>query len=337
MNFLFFTLCSNNYLAQAIVLGKSLSINISHSDFKIGLIDEKDPDINYNSIPFDIIEVKTIGIPDFNGMIERYDITELNTAAKPFFFKYFWEKQDKTNSIIYLDPDIYVYNSFIELEKLLEIYDIILTPHCTNPIDDDKLPSENNFLNAGLYNLGFLAVKKTANAKYMLDWWAKRLVDKAYNNFEKGMFTDQLWMNFTPLFFKNVCISLNPGYNMAYWNLHERSISYSSENYYVNNESLLIFYHFSGFDPTTPDSISKYQNRFSFEERPELIKLFNSYKNELFKEGYNYYIPFKCTYVKIKESHDNAKLKLNLINMPVSKRVIRSIILRISRFFKIEF
>jgi len=331
-----FTICSNNYLAQALSLGKSVTKYNSDYQFVIGLVDKKCSSIDYTKIRFDIIEVEEIGVPDFSQMIDRYNITELNTAVKPFFFKYFWEKQDKTNSIIYLDPDIYVYNSFIELEKLLEIYDIILTPHCTNPIDDDKLPSENNFLNAGLYNLGFLAIRKTENAKIMINWWAKRLVDKAYNNFEKGMFTDQLWMNFTPLFFKNVCISLNPGYNMAYWNLHERSISYSSENYYVNNESLLVFYHFSGFDPTTPDSISKYQNRFSFEERPELIKLFNAYKNELFKEGYNYYISFKCKYVEIKETLDNKKINLKLNNLSFFKRFVRSIILRTIRFYKID-
>jgi hypothetical protein len=96
---LVFTLCSNNYLAQAITLGNSLLIHNPEYIFKIGLVDRKNNQIDYSTIPFNIIEVESIGITPFDDMFKRYNITELNTAVKPFFFQYFL-KNSKSNSKI---------------------------------------------------------------------------------------------------------------------------------------------------------------------------------------------------------------------------------------------
>ncbi len=154
-----FTICSNNYLAQAKVLGKTLLEFNPSFNFIIGLVDRKSELINYDEIPFDVIEVEKIGIPGFDNLITRYNITELNTAVKPFFFSYFFSNFKGVSSIIYLDPDIKVFASFDNLVGELKSYDIILTPHFTKQILDDKLLSEEDILNTGLYNLGFIASK----------------------------------------------------------------------------------------------------------------------------------------------------------------------------------
>ncbi len=48
--------------------------------------------------------------------------------------------------------------------------------------------------------------------------------NKAFIDLKKGLFVDQIWINFVPLFFKKVRIFLHHEYNVAYWNLHERMI-----------------------------------------------------------------------------------------------------------------
>ena len=271
-----FTLCSNNYLSQAITLGDSLCKHNPSYTFKIGLVDRKNYQINYTRIPFDIIEVENIGINSFDDMVKRYNITELNTAVKPFYFQYFFRKYVSIDSFIYLDPDIFVYKPFTELENELEINDIIITPHFTTPINDDKQPSENNILNAGLYNLGFIAMKKSKESQELLYWWAYRLEKKAHIDFSNGMFTDQLWINFVPLFFKKVFIFCHPGYNMAYWNMHEWLLNDNGEVVKNNITYPLVFFHFSGFNPLIPTILSKYQDRYSFNGRLDLNKLGSS-------------------------------------------------------------
>lgn len=333
---LVFTLCSNNYLAQAVTLGKSLLQHNPHYIFKIGLVDKKNPQIEYSVIPYDIIEVEDISIPAFDEMFKRYNITELNTAVKPYYFQYFFETCKAANKFIFLDPDILVYRPFAELEEALKENDIIITPHLSTPINDDKILDETDFLNSGLYNLGFLALKRGRESQKFLEWWAKRLETKAYINFARGLFTDQIWINFVPLFFKNVLIFCHPGYNMAYWNMHERSITEGKEVIFGGTHAPLIFFHFSGYNPLQPGILSKYQNRFSFENRSDVSNLFKEYTNLILRNGLNYYIKHSSYYVVEKEKTELAEYIAYKKTLPIYKRMLRGIILRFISWFKIN-
>ncbi len=84
-----FTLCSNNYLAQAKTLGDSLIEHNPDYEFVIGLVDRKRDDVDYDFFrPHGIIEIEEIGIPKFAELGKRYGIIELNTAVKPFLFQH---------------------------------------------------------------------------------------------------------------------------------------------------------------------------------------------------------------------------------------------------------
>jgi lipopolysaccharide biosynthesis glycosyltransferase len=333
---LVFTLCSNNYLAQAITLGNSLLKHNPDYVFKIGLVDRKTEQVNYNSIPHEVIEVESIEISAFDQMFKRYSLTELNTAVKPYYFLYFFKTLSAADKCIYLDPDILVYQPFTELEEVLEKSEIVITPHFTEPINDDKFQAENDFLNAGLYNLGFIALKKGEESRKLIKWWAQRLLTKAYIDFTKGMFTDQIWINFAPLYFEKVNIFRHPGYNMAYWNLHERSLNNLWEVQKSNITSPLVFFHFSGFNPLMPEVLSKYQDRFSFENRTDIGGIFKDYSEKLFENGYNTYLRIPCYFTDLKQKLDFEAYLLYKKSVPVYKRIIRGFILRFIKLFHIN-
>lgn len=204
-----FTICSNNYLAQAKILGDSLLEKNSSYKFVIGLCDELSDDIDYSFFDnIEIIPVSQINIYCFDEIIKKYDIIELNTSIKPSFFKYLINKYENLDTIIYFDPDIQIFNKLILLEKYLEEDDILLTPHILNPIPvDDFQPSEKLFLNYGIYNLGFLALNpKSKNSTDLLDWWEDKTLKIGFNRVSEGLFVDQLWINLAPIFFNNVMI-----------------------------------------------------------------------------------------------------------------------------------
>ena len=333
---LVFTICSNNYLAQANLLGKSLLKFNPNYKFIIGLVDKKNADIPYDTIPFEIIEVEKIGVEAFNEMFKRYGISELNTAVKPYFFRYFFDAYTSYENFIYLDPDILVYNNFEELEKQLASFEIILTPHFTTPINDDFHPTENAILNAGLYNLGFLALKRGFNSNKLINWWARQLETKAYVDFEKGMFTDQIWLNFAPLYFEKVLIFNHPGYNMAYWNLHERFLN--QQNEVIKNEKNypLVFYHFSGFKTANPELISSYQNRYNFSQRQDIRPIFENYILQLSNNKHAVFSKFKCYYFLEKQKLDLANYIAYKKAIPIYKRIFRGLTLRFIKSFKIN-
>jgi hypothetical protein len=115
---------------------------------------------------------------------------------------------------------------------------------------------------------------------------------------EKGMFVDQLWVNFAPLYYEDVFVSRHLGLNVAYWNLHERVISNDNEPYEINQKYPLVFFHFSGYSPEKPTQISKYQNRYTFQEKGDVASLFDFYAQALIANGHNLYKKFPCFYIK---------------------------------------
>lgn len=331
-----FTICSNNYLAQALTLGNSLLTHNPNYIFKIALVDRRNESVDYRRIPYEVIEVESIDIKSFNNMFMQYNITELNTAVKPFYFFYFLNNYPEIDQIIFLDPDIFVYSSFFALDQVLKNNEIVIMPHFTTPLDDDKSQTENDFLNTGIYNLGFIALKRGGNTLNMLTWWAKRLETKAYIKLEKGMFTDQIWINYVPLFFNNVCIFLHPGYNMAYWNMHERFITNIG---IVNKNGIsypLVFFHFSGFNPLKPDILSKHQNRFTFENRKDVATLFEDYCEQLRINNFEEYSMYSCYFSRMKQEIEQEAYSSYKLSIPLYKRIIRGFILRFIRLFRIN-
>jgi len=277
-----FTIASSNYLAYVRLLMQSLRQYHPDVDRHLILADEADGRCDTEAELYEITEARSIGIDDFMQMAFRYDIMEFNTAVKPFAFRYFLGNGYK--KIIYFDPDILLYHNLQELFGLLDRYSIILTPHLTTPlpIDDTLNPSEQTCLSRGTYNLGFLALSESHDARSFCDWWCRKCSESCYSEIETGLFVDQKWINFVPAFWSSVHILRHQGYNVAYWNLHERRIDGAS----INGEVPLIFIHFSGIMLNDLNRISKYQNRFKLKDRSDVTPYFEEYRDLLIAHGH---------------------------------------------------
>lgn len=295
-----FTICSINYLAQARTLRDSLKNSNPDILFFVGLVDRLD-NVTFEEsfVPdFPLVEIHKIGIEGFEEMCDRYNITELNTAVKPFYFTYFFNQYPEADKVIYFDPDIIVYQPLTELLGNLDKHEAVLTPHLLTPINDRLKPNELHHLNTGIYNLGFVAFRKSEATIAFIKWWEEKLRYECLIDLCNGLFVDQNWMNFLPIFVQNTHIERDPGYNAAYWNMHERTFSTENGTVLVNQSNPLIFFHYSGYDPAQPEHISKYQDRFTFTERKDLDRLFNYYHDNLIKNGNEYYRRFHCSYIK---------------------------------------
>ena len=292
------TIAARNYLAGARVLARSVREQLGATLQVLvvdALEDERDA---FRNEPFATLLPGDIGLAqqEFRSMAMIYEVTELATAAKPFLLKALLARRNGT--ACYLDPDIVVYTDLGDLEQLLAIHDVVLTPHMTAPLDPDGgLPDETVMLQTGSYNLGFVAVGP--GGVPMLDWWADRLRRECLVRPADGRFVDQRWMDLAPSYF-DVAIWKDPGCNVAYWNLHDRELTRGAVGYEVNGGPLR-FFHFSGFSPLKPTEISKYifgPPRRGFPESPALARLFRDYQQALFEAGYldAMQIPFRYAY-----------------------------------------
>lgn len=296
-----FTLCSNNYLPKARILVESIRQHNPEVRIVLGLVDQPDSGIDYKALgAVEIVPVEDIGIPDFDEMVMRYDLVDLNTAVKPFYFRYLFENHadEPDLKIAYFDPDIEVYAGFGPIEDALSQADVLLTPHVLSPIDDDgKHPSEHAFLAFGLYNLGFCAMRRSPAAEKVIRWWSAHLMADCRYDPRKGMFVDQAWMDLAPIFFEEVEVIRHPGLNVAYWNLHERQLTLREGAWQINDRWPLVFFHFSDLVVSDSDAITKTATRFTLTDRPELKPLFQEYRAKLAAYDLQSFRSIPCAYV----------------------------------------
>ncbi len=321
-----FTICSINYLAQAKTLGLSLQKTNPEYEFVIGLCDKiEGSGVDISKLEgLNLKEVHTIDIERFSEMCDRYDITELNTAVKPFFIDYFFKSRPELETVIYFDPDIEIFDKLTRLEEGLMESNIVLTPHFTTPIFDGLLPTEQQMFVNGIYNLGFLAVKRSKETQRFIDWWKIKLETECYMDVQKGMFVDQLYCNMVPLYFDGVKIDKYAGFNISYWNLHERFLSIKDSKYFFNDVPL-VFYHYSGMDFTAENTISRWTQRHNLNNRPELRPIYDGYRAQMKANENAYFKTIPCFYLKPKVSEPKRSFV---------KRILTSITFRIYLFFE---
>lgn len=259
---IYFTSIIPNYLAKARVLCRSLKEFNPDAFFVLGICDSNEIDKDLLKDPFDAtLEFDSLDIiKDKKSFLFKHTVIELCTAVKPFYAETIINKYH-AEKVIYLDPDIGVFDSLEPLSSLLDQYSIILTPHQLGQEIDDVYVRENEilFLKRGTFNLGFFGVKSDYQGLEFLHWWQNRLYNYCFDDDYEvlpelaasnllGLFTDQKWIDLVPCFFSNHYIIRDPGYNVCTWNLSNRHVQRSTDGYYRVNGFPLRFFHFSGYD-----------------------------------------------------------------------------------------
>lgn len=276
-----FTIVSSNYSAQAKVLMDS--------------VQRAEP-----GVVRVIVAADNLLQPEFEGhvaifaedtqapwrdMSAYYDALEYNTAVKPFCFKLLFD-QANVDKVVYLDPDILIFRPLTPVFEALDQFDITLTPHMTTPLGvDGRTPDDHAILRSGVYNLGFLGLRRSTDADAFVDWWADRCRFDCRVAFEEGLFTDQRWVDLAPGFFESPAILRHPGLNLGYWNLPSRRLERKADAWTVDDQPL-IFFHYSGFDPRSPLALSKHQTRVEVDRGSPLADLLARYANALDNAGY---------------------------------------------------
>ncbi len=269
------TIVSPNYLSFARTLAASYVAQ--HPDqrfFVLVVADLRDPHPFGIDPSFTPVLLAEIGLKNLRSLAMRYDILELNTNVKPTFMKHLLDTYG-LDALVYLDPDIFVYGPLDPVfDALASGASAVLTPHMTRPVFDGKSPSEQDLLYNGTYNLGFIAVGRTDEARRLLDWWEERCLKLGFSEGRTGLFVDQKWMNLAPGLFERIVVSRDPGLNMAYWNLHERMLVESAAGPKVRRDTEspvpLRFFHFSGLSSSEPEVISKNTDRYQMIDRPDV-------------------------------------------------------------------
>ena len=146
---------------------------------------------------FETVLASDLNIPHWQHFAMKYTILELNTAVKPYLLEVLFDRY-QAQKVIYFDPDILVYRRLDDLLAYLDGHDLVLTPHITAPIDDGYRPSEQEIMQAGIYNLGFVAFSRQGKWRELLHWWQDKLYHYCLVDIENHQFVDQRLDGFCP-------------------------------------------------------------------------------------------------------------------------------------------
>ena len=245
-----FTSAAVNYLPKVRMLCRSIREHHPEATIHLALADERPEWLGAAGEPFDdVIDVASLGIPNWHSWTFRHNIVELSTAIKPFVFKRLLEDASCSRAL-YFDPDMVLFSRVDDILEALESANIALTPHQSKPERDYEAVIDNEIgsLKWGVFNLGFIGLRNTPESRRFLDWWSERTYHFCRADVAAGLFTDQKWLDFAPIFFDGVTIIRNARHNVATWNLTTRSMTGSlAAGFSVDGEPLG-FYHFTGFD-----------------------------------------------------------------------------------------
>ncbi|GJD37373.1 hypothetical protein [Methylobacterium aerolatum] len=247
MNIHYYTSITYSYLSRALVLHET--VRKYHPEWTSWLIVSDRP-------PSDAIGVEKFGydhvlyIDDFSDQFSKsfifmHNIVEMCTAVKGEALRKIMASG--ADAVLYIDPDIALFNPMNVVIKELQDKSIVLTPHITDPQFGNMAISDNELgsLKHGIFNLGFIGVKNDHEGRRFANWWADRLSIACYEETWSGVYTDQKWCDLVPCFFESVGIVRHNGCNVASWNLSNRHVHFNSEGQLRVSDDELIFYHFT--------------------------------------------------------------------------------------------
>lgn len=291
----FCTIVTKSYLAYARALAVTLAKHNPENRLFVLLADRIDGYFDPKAEPFDLITIEELSDQeDIHKMCFYYNAIEMCFVLRAWLHEYMFEKTNYSKWI-YLDADIAVYHSFKKISEQLNSISILLSPHLisiTPPPSIDvravrKL--ESYFVrNGGIFQGGFLALRRTDECYKFVKWFKDHLLLYGFNDrpLHSG---DQFWMTYIPSYFHQVSVLRNPGANLAYWNLYERTIEQSRSGEILVNGEPLVFFHYAGFDMGKPERLTKYSlNRGLMIIPRQIIKLAFSYHRLLIECGYEY-------------------------------------------------
>ncbi len=280
-----FTICAYNYFSKALSLYDSFRLHHPDDTFYIFIVGKKSENF-YSRDGLNVVFVEDLKLIDFYKFAFKFDVIEFSTYLKPILFQHLLSQHE---FVFYIDPDILFFSSLDVAKTLLSDSTGVLTPHTFTPIDDDKKPADLDFSRFGSFNLGFIGLRRTPESASFLKWWQSRLASYGFYDPQSGMAVDQKWIDLAFVYFKGFKVIESLGYNVAFWNLHERLIGRDQQTWKVNGLFDLVFVHFSSYDNTNEHVIANKQSRFLPGSRPDFSAISLIYQNLLKKNdsGFN--------------------------------------------------
>jgi hypothetical protein len=281
------TAVTKNYLGYARTLARSIEAHNPGLRLLVAMVDRIDGAFDPKSEPFDVVTLDALsGQESLRAMSFYYTAFEMSNALKAFAHRYVLEHRPDVDAWLYIDSDVMVTGSLDAVFADLDRCSILLAPHTHTPVAIEHVnPHEIGFCGTGLYNGGFLGLRRTEQTKSFVDWFVARMPHYAFADVA-AQFVDQLWLNLVPLYFSESRLCELKGLNLGHWNLHERTLSEGRDGAPFADGEPLLSVHFSGWKIDRPEEVSHHAPMYAGKRDPVWGALGRRYRDALLGNGH---------------------------------------------------
>lgn len=229
---------------------------------------------------------------DLGYLLLKFDAFEASCAFKPWVVEYLLETRG-FESVVYVDTDILVTAPLSSLLDGLASHDFVVTPHVLSGLPDPELsylrPGMGDIALAGHLNAGLFGARRGPEVLRFIAEWRRLSSGPGAFLASLGSRTEQQAFNFVTSLVPRVLVLRDPAVNVAYWNLHDRSLagpSADSPSGFTVDGRPLVAFHFSGYSPARPRILSRYDTRHSLQCLPTVWALAERYRARLIANGW---------------------------------------------------
>ena len=298
---LFFTVITKSHLPYARLLHERLRLHEDDFEFLAFLIDGEDGCVDFKREAFPVVRAEDfLPAEQFRWMRFWYTANEFCNAAKAFAHQYILQHRSDP-CWFYLDSDLYPVASLAPAFAALEGHDLLITPHCLDPIvSSEAMIGETSLLEMGVFNGGFLGLRRGLATERFVRWFADVLYAGCLDD-RPNLFVDQKWLNLAPCLVERTHVWRHPGANVAFWNLHERPLCGTSPWLTILGQPLL-FSHFSALQPENPEGVTAY-NVKGRKAPPAWNELAHAYAQGIQRHGWSTARTWPYTYSHYPSGH----------------------------------
>ncbi len=253
------TVVAKSCLSFARVLAASFAEHHPDIPFFVLLADEVERCFDPAAEAFELLQLGELAIPHLERFRFRHLQQPLSYAAAPFLVEHLFDRGYER--VLFLKQESLVVGDLAPLFDRLEGSPIVLTPHLVEPLSGaGAAVRELNVLLSGSFNLGVLGVSAAPEGRRFLAWWEDRVLHHCRHAVGEGLHYEQRWIDLVPALFAGASIVRDPGANVGHWCLPEREVEVRDGAVWAGGERCSVF-RFSGFDPETPEAVTRYSNR----------------------------------------------------------------------------
>lgn len=284
----FFTVCTTHYLPYARVLGESLERFHPEIDFYVVLTDwagGEDARLGRGIL----VPIEALDIDRLPYQRLKLSAAHLCYAAKSGAS--IWLAGRGYSKVVYGDADLEIFAPLSALLAALDDHRFVTIPHLLAPFPFPERryehPSLGELASAGVCNAGLFGfVPDAASLAFHETWQDMVLAPESFLDHQ----AEQNAFNWLPAFVDRVAVLRDSAYNVAYWNLHDRSLRWcgfdggDEDTWQVDGKGLVVF-HFSGLAFDRPAWLSGFDTRHSLYTLPSVARLVERYVDKLVRHG----------------------------------------------------